>query len=48
MKKKTSPFESTKLRIALRVILSIPEEEHPTVIQEWPLYEVRLAAYLPR
>ena len=30
-KKKTSPTESTKLRIALRVISSIPEQELPTV-----------------
>ena len=30
-KKKTSPTESTKLRIALRVISSIPEQEIPTV-----------------
>ena len=48
MKKKTSPIESSKLKIALRVIASIPELEHPTVNQDWPLYELRLAAYLPR
>ena len=33
-KKKTSPIESTKLRIALRVISSIPEPEHPSVNQD--------------
>ena len=33
-KKKTSPIESTKLRIALRVISSISELEHPTVNQD--------------
>ena len=33
-KKNTSPIESTKLRIALRVISSIPELEHPTVNQD--------------
>ena len=32
--KKTSHTESTKLRIALRVISSIPEQEHPTVNQD--------------
>ena len=47
-KKKTSPIESMKLRLALRVISSIPEQEHPTVNQEWPFYDLRLAAYLPR
>ena len=33
-RKKTSPIESTKLRIALRVISSIPELEHPTGNQD--------------
>ena len=33
-KRKLSPIESTKLRIALRVISSIPELEHPTVNQD--------------
>ena len=33
-KKKTSPTESTKLRIALKVISSIPQLEHPAAIQD--------------
>ena len=33
-KKKTSPIKSTKLKIALRVISSIPELEHPSVNED--------------
>ena len=48
VKKKTSPIESRRLRIALKVISSIPELEISSANQGWSWYKLRLAAYVPR